>query len=683
MRFVHFLFAVLILSQTASCARAENHAVDLKRVVFQPTADNYHPGQVLYLHLDLENSEEKALNLPVEVRVDGREVYSGFVRLSGSKAETVKIGSNLFDKDYNAYDCEEKSFEVLLPDSSGVSSMEAEFRLSGATFSEVGVSPRKPSARNVTEITVLDERGVGHPSARVRVTNLGDDRDFDSSDESVEYQSLVGRPGAVRIVLADEFEEPSGRYQVDVWALGYCLTGFFFDVAGERSLFLSEASPVNPVPGEQVSVQVLDEAGVFVSGASLIVSGGSSLPATFFSDAAGMVYFTVNDSGEYVLSVAKDGFSGYSKRVVVSTKPVLGLRFPESEAVVGKPYPVFVVSGEDVVGQVNVTVTAPYGTLYFINGSVSFTPNASGEYAVAADKDSYVPAKASFTAYSILDARLAVAGYGEKEALVKVVGADGSPVRLARVTVKNSSTSGLTDDEGVLKFALPRKDLIEIEISKEGYKPKGISFRQNKTLSLKVSGTEFELGDKVTLYTLDEAGDYVVSEITVTKPDGSREVFLKDKHSFSPAEVGEYEVSASKDGFSPGSVSFAVVPRPLDLSVNLSGGVILVRAESGGEPVGGLQVWVDAPSRMDYVLTNSRGVASFDAREEGIYAVYVNSTVYSYNRKSLYNKNESESWKLIPFLIGLVFFAALAYAAYFLSKKRPRKKEKKPTLRSV
>ena len=644
-----------------SCVEAAD--VSLAKVVFWRDEDSYVPGQTLVLFLDVVNNDGVAMrNVPVDISVDGRGVYSGVVDLNGSSAETIRISSENFDSDWDPYSCGTKSFRIKLKDSYS----EKGFTVSGKRFREITVSPEKITPANFTEIKVLDVRGGGHPAAKILLDKDGED-----------YKTQSNGVGLVRIIIADEFEDPFGRFGLDIWALGYCKQTKYFNVDEQHSLS-ARVEPESPKPYEPFSVYVMNEKGDAVSGAIVSITGNISAPYGFVSDASGVVYVNINNSGQFRVSVRKADYMNYSKSFIVSTIPVLDIKFPEPEALVGVDYQI-VVSGEGrVLDDVDVTIKSFNESVSFSNGSIVFTPNYPLEYNVEVRKTGYVSSKASFRAINKFSLEVVQLSWEMREILIKALDHGGEPVAYATISLEGGTEHGLTDIDGFVSLSIPVRDSLTFTAEKDGFAEETFSIKPNKTLYMDVSPAEVKLGDKMALIVHNDFGDNVIAEITITYPDGSNEKVMKDKHVFYPDTAGEYFVSAQADGYTQASRPVDVKPRELSLSVNVSRGVIFVHAESGRRPVGGLYVWFDTPAGRDYVITNSQGSAVFNTVQEGVYVAYVNDTPYMYTRKSIYVKKEGfPLGSVLGVIVTLVVAGLIAYVIIKTRRQVPEKKGKK------
>jgi hypothetical protein len=655
MRGIVLYFFGFVLLTTALPANAA-YDLNVTRVVFSPSEEKYTPGQVVYLFLDVVNSQEAPFrNVPVEVSADGRGVYSGVVNLNGSKTETIKIPSSIFDRDWEPYECGIREFTVIL----GESETKADFRIRGKKFMDITVSPEKINPGNSTEIKVLDEDGAGRPGIKFRLTKRSED-----------YDTVSNGVGLARFILGNEFKDPFGKYDVSIWALGYCIETLSIEAQEERLLKIL-LDPENPRPGEPTQVKVLDDKNKPVSYAYVSFEGANIPKAEYYTGGDGVVYVTVNSAGAYKVSSEKEGYPKAVREIVVSEIPTLTIKLSKPEAVVGSDYGITVSGGGVVLEDVNVSISSLNETFYYANGSILFNPPYPSDYTVAARRKFYAPAEAYFRAYNLFDMEVVQVFTDKREIMLKVSDQTKNPVSYAKVSVENTTTHGLTDKDGFVYFSIPLYDTLTFKAEKDGFKEKTFTFTPNRTLYLQANAKTIEAGDKLTLYARNEFGDSVISELTVTYPDGSRERFVKDRHVLTPDAVGEYLVSAISEGYSPTTLSFTVKPRALDLSVNESKGNLLVKAESRGAPVAGLYVWVDTPEGRDYVITNSKGVAVFKTSEEGIYVVYADSAPYEYTRKSVYVKNETILANKVIWVVAAL--GVLPLAAYIIHLERKRR----------
>jgi len=208
------------------------------------------PGESFYVHINISNNDTMDLttstDIDVKIYVDGTLVYDKDDRHVSSDAapgnnSRLSISSSDFDEDdiwdenlmkYNCMDDAEVKVEI----DGGVtdtSDDNAELTIEPDNEDDVlniTVTPENPSISEEFTVTVRDGDNDEVKSARVKVTELGPDDEWDSGDDT--SSDKTNSDGEVDFVLVSEFgSNTEGEYQIDAYKTGYCkATRLLYDV---------------------------------------------------------------------------------------------------------------------------------------------------------------------------------------------------------------------------------------------------------------------------------------------------------------------------------------------------------------------------------------------------------------------------------------------------------------------
>ena len=173
------------------------------------------------------------------------------------------------------------------------------------------MDPSDPKPADEITFTVFDEDDDEMKGAKVKVTWLNDsdgneDGKWDSED--AKYEGTTNSRGERMLIIEDQFkgDNVEGKFQVDVYASGYCLERKTFDVSSGK-LVLSY-SPTKPAVDESISICAKDAKGNLISGASTYVYG-PSYSKTYTTDSSGCISIKLPSLGTYRATASKDGYT--------------------------------------------------------------------------------------------------------------------------------------------------------------------------------------------------------------------------------------------------------------------------------------------------------------------------------------------------------------------------------------
>ncbi|OYT40359.1 MAG: hypothetical protein B6U86_04190 [Candidatus Altiarchaeales archaeon ex4484_43] len=595
---------------------------------------------------NIDTDENLTYNQKIDfvIYADGVVVYEDIERaeLTYNESKTFTVSSNNFDNnvwdgedgELMNYKCGDMEIEVRISNDVSSESDRETLHITGSKLN-VGLTPSKPTPSS--EIVADDVM-------RIKETEDGKVT-FDPLDEDFRFRA-----------------NPYGVYQLDVWDGGYCLFRDTFEVSNK--LKITEV-PENPYVGEEIRVKVLDIDDKRVENARIAVSGSKGFVGSYNSDSNGYVSFTIDEAGTYYLIASKTGYEDSDSTTInVKTKRSMDIKIEPIKQAIGKDVTITVTSGGDPIEGAEVTIKKPDEKKDVLStssaGKVIYKPALPGTYDVTVKKTGYETTTSSFKAMNFFNITI----LGEKlyeEISVVVKNQDGDPVEDASVGLIDSDITGLTNTEGKFTFILEKAGEYALTVKKEGYEDFTKKISIYGSLQLRINPEILDLKDSVSITVLDGNGERIEANIQITKPDGERETIVKSSHTFVPELAGIYNVTVSKDYYTPESSSFEVNPYPLDLDVWLSGKDLIVKATSGGEAVQNMSISVLTPDGDEILLiTDNSGIARLDIKELNQTGTFVVSSVgRNYEKKTITKDIKSLGGGLIPILLVLMAIIAL------------------------
>ncbi len=403
----------------------------------------------------------------------------------------------------------------------------------------------------------------------------------------------------------------TGQYTLTIDDSDYCGNVSFYL---KRPLYTDGPFPANPIVGDLISMAVPAGVGIKVynSSGELYLIGATSV--------AGGVNFTINDPGNYTLVIGTENslYGTKNLSLYVSAKALDSLEAVPGKAVVGspveitlradgKPLPGATISLEDPDGQVEELSTGDTGT-------ISYIPETAGTYAVSFSDPKHLGAQAEFEARNQL-----ILDYTPKEPRIDqditVYARDQSNNLVAGATVSiEDVVYGLTSSDGKYTFRVPEPKKYSVLVTGPDYWDAVLEFTTISPMFLDIMPEEFELGGNVHVKTYDTKGNAVDSDLDLTLPEGSTAKF---NGTYTPKDVGQYTVSATKDGYIPAANNFTVNPHPLEMSISISSDRIYVNTTSHGLPASDIPLVVEKDSGKERIISDAAGHAVIDIKNDG------------------------------------------------------------------
>lgn len=577
-------------------------------------------------------------NLNLILKDNEREVYSGYVNLeSNSSTQYVTVNSDQFNADWDAYECTRHTITASMPESaSSVRERSLDLTINGKWFKEVTLFPKEPRVKEDLTVTVLDERGVPHPGAEVKVVNYGSDGEYDRNDEKL--PKPTNGEGQAKFRLSKKFNEPYGKYRLDVSALGYCKTTILFEA--RKGLAISEPDPLNPRLGQLITMKVSDEYNDGLGDVKVTLKGGRRDEVLSPTTPDGLFYFSITDAGNYTLIAEKAGYPVASKTLFITGKITPTVNVNPQGQEVGRNVVISVYADTSPIKDAVVKVIRPDSITEKLpntpdNGVLNYVPLLAGEYNISVEEgEKYNPASAGFSAYNRFKITV-------NPAQVKV-GDDvrllaenqlNNPVALAAVAVRgigrfSEDIRGVTDVNGELKFRLLSAGNYTINLMKEGYLNLSANIMVEDILYIKVSPPQsrFEVGDNVSIKVINNNGDPVKNAVVkILRPDNITVSLPTGEYglAYNPEIAGVYNISVEGENAVSNNIVLNVKPHPLALNIlgdgrKTDGGMgFNVRAESNGRCVGNLTLKLRKPNG---------GEARFNTDNDGVVFLILNAS---------------------------------------------------------
>ncbi|MFC2162611.1 carboxypeptidase-like regulatory domain-containing protein [Candidatus Altiarchaeota archaeon] len=401
--------------------------------------DDLDVGDKLEIRLKFEEPDETdSVEAEIEVTLDDETIFLDedyAISFVEDEDKTITIRStdfpgpdlehDVFNGNLLGYECGEYEITVM------VSGRDIEDDLEDGESIIIGedddplnftISPEVPGMNEKITVRVLDDDGDEVDDALVKVTWIDDrvgdtDGVWDSEDD--DWTDDTDRHGEVDFRIDDEFAKDAwGRFQVDVYGDGYCLTRGYFNISKQELYVTVPDAPVEP--GTDFLICVTDENEENIYRAEVRVTGpGHS--KTYDTHHDGCVGLNINTLGEYGFTVSKPGYEDAE-----------GLAFS-----IGAP-PTTTLAP---------TITSPPTTTV---KPVDQVPQDMGKLIIVADKREY--------------------STGD-EIVITVLDGGGMHVPQVSIIVTPSDISGRTDSLGSLKFKLSDPGNYRVSAEKEGFNP--------------------------------------------------------------------------------------------------------------------------------------------------------------------------------------------------------------------
>ncbi len=681
----------LLLVACITTAAASDIDVRLKRITLDD--DRVDVGSTINLILELRNADDTALTTSDDIELtiysDSTVVHEDTIHLnipaggyynysiSSSSFET-EDGDDVWSDNLLDYACGDHTIKAEIDGDVPSDSDDDDLEIEGNDLSFV-MDPTTPSFDEDLRVIVSDEDGDDLKSAKVKITYLDSNDEWDADDDKTDAKSTNSN-GEIVFKLDNEFKNgDAGMYQVDVWKSGYCKETTTFDL--NRALAVTGPEPAQPMVGQSFSFRLTNQDGNAVKGAVATLNPGG-YKAT--SDSQGYFRFTVNDARAYSLAVKASGYDDPTLiSFTVSEKSSLAISIQPTQPAAGEPVTMTVLSEGIPLQSATVLVKLPDGTTQMLvsdgSGRAAFTPTQTGVYSINASKATYKDGTASFNVLKKFNIILPNAEEYKagNDVTVTVQDTAGNPISAATVTLVGTGITGATDPSGRYNFKLPSSGEYTVRVTKEGFATLEKKLNSMGILAIRLSSKNVELGDGAIVITvLDSFDNKVSGAIVVSKPDGTKDTFSSDEYSYKPAMAGEHNVTVSKANYAPTTESFTVGKKTVTLDMKIDGNMLTITALSGNETVPDLTILVRTPTAESEVVTDVDGTVMMAANDKGEYSAIAKSETYD-SGKVVVRKNgvlPKVDYKILAILAAIIILAAIVVVAIAVIYYHRRKK---------
>ncbi|VVB55047.1 Carboxypeptidase regulatory-like domain protein [uncultured archaeon] len=469
-----------------------------------------------------------------------------------------------------------------------------------------------------------------------------------------------------------------GDYEITITDRQYCGRIAF---EAKRKTIVIGPQPKTPITGELTSIIVPQGVGVKV------LKKDGSLYKNLFTPNSGEVNFTVENAGEYTITVGDLSTQYWPVKLdlTVSDKPTPEVAAWPNLAVGGRTVNISVGDRGQPLGGAAVTVTKPDGDVKQFttkeDGVILFEDTlVAGNYSVLVSKDRYLNATSQFTVVHMMYAQL-TPDKPQTGDSITVRAVDERNTLVSGATVDVDGKSGLTDANGAHTFNLDEVGLYNISVSKDGYVPTDLNVLVGDELSISLSRSDAEIGTVVEAAVFNHLGSPVDANIVVSSPSGDAQEKYASGVQYNPREDGNHSFTAEKEGYVSANAQLRAFRHPVEASISLVYDFLVVNVTSHGYPAAGIPVAIQLPQGGATVMfsTNKSGQAGVEMTAAGPVSVTVNpggsNRVYASTKA---DANVEKSYSLGLLVPPVVLIAAVALSLIVLTRvfKMRRKRQK-------
>jgi len=515
---------------------------------------------------------------------------------------------------------------------------------------EITISPERPLVNKEMIIEFIEEDGT--PARNLVVDIYRVKKGVGSADD---YDT--GSDGKLRFTPKE-----SGEYRFTIDDSNYCGSDSFY---AKKTLVIDGPDPSEPKVGDPVTFALSGPVG-----AKLVGSIGKTTP--LYTTISGGVNFTVDEGGTYtlVLGEMSTEYWSVSRTIVIEDKAAISLLIEPETPVIGKSISMNTrVNGEALSG-VDIEIEDQTGDIKTyttdLNGVMNFIPSSIGLHRVYAKKKSYKESKKDFRVYNSLHVFFEpVSPSPGQEVTMIAKNQLGYLIDGVNVFIPEIPAGGKTDNNGMFKFTPIKVGGYMVTLNKESYWDVEIELNVSGLLELNLNKNVIEIGESVTILTLDENGNQVSTSIKVRKPDGSEEI--PEGMIYAPGEIGKYQISAGGGGYVISIKELTVNPHPLEVNTLVEGDELVIKTESTYGPVAGITVLLKTATKDETLVTNENGVSRTEL-EEGEVRIIANTINvkrdYGIQDVTQEIRREHNYGMLALFLVAIVIFAVVAIFVY-------------------
>ncbi len=693
-------------------------------------------GEDFYIHTLLKNPDKDGNNVRVYLRVYMREtlVYDRGKDIDTDEGVDYEIiissddFRTIWEKTFMAYNCRASNdikVEVYGDVPNNVNSAELNIESEyDKHFDEVTILPPKPDKNDMIFIYVEDwvnesddddveEGGEPLEDAFIKVTNYGEDQEWDSTDDFDVYET--DNEGMVKLTISKQREfryDPYGKYHIVILEKKegddygeYCSYEHTFTIGRYINITIN---PETPKEEERITVEVIDDQNLSVPFVLLTVSSIKGLVLQTTTNENGKAIIQINDSGIHTISALREGCedcaNSVSKWFEVLSRGRLELDVYPEEVEVGKDIIIEVSTEEGAkVRGAKVTIIKPNGVVYNASATTSlgvsgYIPDEIGEYRVTVQKSGYKRVTEKFNAYNsfkvdipdqleigreyklivrnqfgeaVPNATMILRGLQPKGDIYNK-SFDFTPLMNKSCTVANISYISRinSDANGTINLSIDKGGFYRLNISKEGYRDLIKGVLMLKPLTVKLSSQKINLDKSITISSFDSEGNPLKSLMEINKPD--RKVDRKETsvYEYKPMLSGDYSVTVSSREHLTKTLEFEVLPYAIDMTAEVVGNYLVISVRSNDLPLSKTKVEIITPDvKRIEAHTDDEGLVNLDLpalNRKGNYTIRVRKRNYETKEieKEVLEWGGFDITQLILSIAGISVLIAALFVGY-------------------
>lgn len=561
------------------------------------------------------------------------------------RCDTDDIESNSWDLGEREVECGIHEIRVeLFKSNEKIQTVNQTIRI--GRVPEITITPERPLVDKQMIIEFIEEDGT--PARNIVVDiyrvkkGVGSAKDYDT-----------GSDGKLKFTPKE-----TGEYRFTIDDSNYCGSESFYV---KKTLIVDGPKPSNPKIGDPVTFALSGSVG-----AKLVKSDGETTP--LYTTISGGVNFSVDEGGTYtlVLGELSTEYWGVNKTIVIEDKADISLLIEPENPVIGRSILINTrvdgkaLSGVDIEIEDQTSGIKRYTT--DLNGVMNFIPDSIGLHRVYAKKKGYKESKKDFRVYNSLHVFFEPASPSPGQEVTLIAKNQlGYLIDGVNVFIPEIPVGGKTDNNGMFKFTPVKVGRYTVGLNKESYWDVEKELNISGLLELNLEKNVMEIGESVTILTLDENGNQVSTSIKIRKPDGSEEIL--DGMIYTPEEIGKYQISAGGDGYVISTKELTVNPHPLEVNTAVEGDVLVIKTVSTYGPVAGITLLLKTATKDETLVTDENGI-SRTSLEEGEVRIIANTINVNreYGIKDITQeiRREHNYGMLALFLVAIVIFAVVA-----------------------
>lgn len=644
------------------------------------------------LNLTLYNSENQAINFNITIRDNSnensntREIYSGSSSIDANETKTMifgKYGNYEYELNNNweNYRCGSHNVEVKITYPGGTTSKSISFNIEADDFdvryyinNEVDLKNAKPSLSDTITIKVF--KGNGEPIENAKVI-------IRYKDEEKEKEKTTNSKGVVTPSFKPSYDfgkDATGTYSIKIQKHekidGHYYCDYILDdIIIKKKLKISSINPENPKVNEKITLKI--EADENYYGATLWIEGDNKNPI-YATISSNTYQFVLDSPGTYTAKlIGKDNtWWDDSKTIIVSDFPELKIILPE-DIILDQENEFIIMDEKDtLIPQANVILEDPKGKKYIektnYKGVVKFTLQEPGTYKITAEKENYKIAEEKFSALRKLKISIPEEVKIYDEVKIMLLDKYDSPVD-GKIYIDNIAYD---TNQGYIVYNFTQFKEYKIKGESQGYYPVTIKVKPLKIINIKINKENFSIGENIQIELIGDELKNAKIEVKNLETNTTT-TYYNLNQTLKLYVPGNYEITASADGFGKTKTKIFVrnLPLKIDANYDKAGKYIFIKVTSENNPVNNANITIITPGNLfAFISTDINGTVKFNKiYETGNYTIKAEKELYSPSEATLYIEKESFDFGIIAVIIVLIIvILILALIAYYLISKKQK-----------